>query len=415
MTQTNLNKLVLLALVATISLLFLGMIAQFLMAIFMAGLFAALTQPVFHWLTRLFGGNRYMAAAVNLLLLVLVVLLPVTLLAGIFIAQAVDVGRSLTPVAVQFVREPEAFVTWLHDLPYYHEIMAYEETLKDKLAASIEAAGGFLVGGISVVAIGTAHLAFMALVFLYTFFFFQLDGHKVVHAILYYLPLEDRVERRLLTKFTLVTQAMLKGTFLIGLLQGALAGIAFAVAGVPHAVFWGTVMAVLSIVPGIGSAVVWVPASIILVVQGNVFAGLGLLAFCALVVGSIDNLLRPILVGKDTNMHELMIFFGTLGGLFTFGMSGILIGPVIASLFLTIWEIYGEAFRDVLPEVGEDTVEAPAHAIAENGPYDDETAAAMAAALEVVEDDAGAEGARAQTGAQGDRLAGQLPDTSGPA
>jgi hypothetical protein len=161
--------------------------------------------------------------------------------------------------------------------------------------------------------------------------------------------------------------------------------------------------------------VVWVPASIILVVQGNVFAGLGLLAFCALVVGSIDNLLRPILVGKDTNMHELMIFFGTLGGLFTFGMSGILIGPVIASLFLTIWEIYGEAFRDVLPEVGEDTVEAPAHAIAENGPYDDETAAAMAAALEVVEDDAGAEGARAQTGAQGDRLAGQLPDTSGPA
>ncbi|WP_295888005.1 AI-2E family transporter [uncultured Thiohalocapsa sp.] len=393
MTQDNLNKLVLLTLVAVISLLFLGMIAQFLMAIFMAGLFAALTQPVFHWLTRLFGGNRYLGAAVNLLLLVMVVLLPVTLLAGIFIAQAVDVGRSLTPIAVQFVREPETFVTWLHNLPYYQEVMAYEDTLKDKLVQSIEAAGSFLVGGISVVAIGTANLVFMALVFLYTFFFFQLDGHKVVHAILYYLPLEDRVERRLLTKFTLVTQAMLKGTFLIGLLQGALAGIAFGVAGVPHAVFWGTVMAVLSIVPGIGSAVVWVPASIILVVQGNVVAGVGLFVFCALVVGSIDNLLRPILVGKDTNMHELMIFFGTLGGLFTFGMAGLLIGPVIASLFLTIWEIYGEAFRDVLPEVGEETMEAPAHAIAEDGPYDDETAAAMAAVLAAVkeETDAGDE------------------------
>lgn len=381
MTQDNLNKLVLLTLVAVISLLFLGMIAQFLMAIFMAGLFAALTQPVFHWLTRLFGGNRYLGAAVNLLLLVMVVLLPVTLLAGIFIAQAVDVGRSLTPIAVQFVREPEAFVTWLHNLPYYQEVMTYEDELKNRIAASIEAAGSFLVGGLSQVAISTANLLFMALVFLYTFFFFQLDGYKVVHAILYYLPLEDRVERRLLTKFTLVTQAMLKGTFLIGLLQGALAGIAFGVAGVPHAVFWGTVMAVLSIVPGIGSAVVWVPASIILVVQGHVVAGVGLFVFCALVVGSIDNLLRPVLVGKDTNMHELMIFFGTLGGLFTFGMAGLLIGPVIASLFLTIWEIYGEAFRDVLPEVGEETPEAPAHAIAEKDIYDDATAAAMAAAL----------------------------------
>jgi predicted PurR-regulated permease PerM len=98
--------------------------------------------------------------------------------------------------------------------------------------------------------------------------------------------------------------------------------------------------------------------------------------FCALMVGSIDNVLRPILVGKDTNMHELMIFFGTMGGLFTFGMAGLFIGPVIASLFLTIWEIYGEAFRDVLPEVGEETVDAPAHALAEDEPYDKATPAA---------------------------------------
>jgi predicted PurR-regulated permease PerM len=385
MTQTNVNKLVLLGLVAAISLLFVGMIAQFLMAILMAGLFAALTNPVFQWLTERFGGNRYLAAFANLLLMMILVILPVGLLAGIFIAQAVDVGQSLTPVAVKFVREPEAFMSWLHGLPYYREIMAYEDQLQEHIAGSIEAAGTFLVGGLSQVAIRTANLLFMALVFLYTFFFFQLDGHQVVHAILYYLPLEDRVERRLLTKFTLVTQAMIKGTLMIGLLQGALAGIAFAVAGVSHSVFWGTVMAVLSIVPGIGSAVIWVPASVILIAQGNVVAGVGLLLFCALVVGSIDNLLRPILVGKDTNMHELMIFFGTMGGLFTFGMAGLFIGPVIASLFLTIWEIYGEAFHDVLPDVGEETPHAPAHALAEDGPYDSATAAAMAAAMEVVD------------------------------
>jgi cyanate permease len=98
--------------------------------------------------------------------------------------------------------------------------------------------------------------------------------------------------------------------------------------------------------------VVWIPASLVLIFQGNIAAGVGLMLFCAIVVGSIDNLLRPVLVGKDTNMHELMIFFGTLGGLFTFGMSGLLIGPLIASLFLTLWELYGVAFKDMLPEVG---------------------------------------------------------------
>jgi predicted PurR-regulated permease PerM len=173
----------------------------------------------------------------------------------------------------------------------------------------------------------------------------------------------------MLRKFTSVTQAMVVGTLLIGILQGALAGTAFAIAGVPNAVFWGTVMAVLSIIPGVGSALVWVPASIILIVQGSFGAGLGLLLFCMLVVGSVDNLLRPVLVGKHTDMHELMIFFGTLGGLFTFGMAGLLIGPLIASLFITIWEIYGEAFKDSLPAVHTDGEEQGAASASADEPH----------------------------------------------
>jgi predicted PurR-regulated permease PerM len=110
-------------------------------------------------------------------------------------------------------------------------------------------------------------------------------------------------------------------------------------------------MAVLSIIPSVGSALVWIPASIILIMQGSVTGGAGLLLFCGVVVGSLDNVLRPILVGKDTKMHELMIFFGTLGGIMMFGIAGIFIGPLIASLFVTIWELYGIAFSDYLPEV----------------------------------------------------------------
>jgi predicted PurR-regulated permease PerM len=110
-------------------------------------------------------------------------------------------------------------------------------------------------------------------------------------------------------------------------------------------------MAVLSIIPSVGSALVWGPAAIILIVQGDVVSGVGLLIFCGVVVGSLDNVLRPILVGKDTKMPELMIFFGTLGGIIMFGITGIFIGPLIASLFMTIWDIYAVAFKDILPEV----------------------------------------------------------------
>jgi predicted PurR-regulated permease PerM len=343
---------VLLVLVAGISLLFVTMIRHFLVAIFMAALCAAMTHPLYHRLTLAFGGNRYLASAVSLLLLLLVVLLPVSILVTISIGQAVDVGQSLTPIVVTALKEPGTFGQWLMQLPFYEELLPYEDHITEQAAASIEAVGKLLVGGLSSVAIGTANFLFITVVFFYTLFFFLIDGKKVVDLILYYLPLEDRDERLMLDKFTSVTRAMVRGTLLIGLLQGTLAGLAFFVAGVPNAVFWGTVMAVLSIVPGIGSAVVWVPASIILIVQGDIAAGIGLIAFSALIVGSVDNVLRPTLVGKDTDMHELMIFFGVLGGLLMFGMAGLLIGPLVASLFITIWQIYGVAFKDMLPEVG---------------------------------------------------------------
>ncbi len=155
----------------------------------------------------------------------------------------------------------------------------------------------------------------------------------------------------MLDKFTSVTRATLKGSLLIGLLQGTLAGIAFAVAGIHNAVFWGTMMAILSVIPNIGAALVWVPAVIILIAQGNVTTGVALGLFCGLIVGSLDNLLRPMLVGKDTKMHELMIFFSTLGGIFMFGLAGLFIGPVIGSLLISLWEIYGVEFADVLPDV----------------------------------------------------------------
>ena len=351
MDQDRVNKIVLAIMVIAISALFFTMIHQFLMAIFLAGLFSALARPVYRRLRILFRGHRHLASVTTLLLMIVVVLIPLFLLVGIIVGQAIDVSQKVTPWIRQNLEQPDQITAYLQGLPFYEYLEPYRGVILEKAGQLVGSISNWIVGGLSQATFGTVNFLFMSFVFLYTMYFLQMDGGKLVRKILYYLPLNGDDESLMLNKFTSVSRAMIKGTLLIGILQGGLAGIAFAVAGIDNAVFWGTVMAVLSIIPSVGSALVWIPACIILIMQGSVVGGVGLLAFCGLVVGSLDNVLRPILVGKDTKMHELMIFFGTLGGILMFGIPGVLIGPLVASLFITIWELYGVAFSNYLPEV----------------------------------------------------------------
>ena len=351
MNQETVNKSTLLLLLLFISALFLSMIEVFLMTLFLAGLFSAMTRPVYLYLAQLFGGRRHLASMVTLILLFFIVLIPTLLLIGIVVGQAIEVGQSVTPWVKETLSDKGGIAEYLQSLPFYEQILPYQETIIQKAGQSVGAISKFLVDGLSSATLGTVHFVFMAFVMLYSMFFFFLDGDRFMKKALYYLPLDSDDENRMLEKFTSVTRATLKGTFIIGFLQGALAGLAFFVVGIPNAVFWGAIMAVLSIIPSVGSALVWVPAAIILIANGQVAAGIGLIIFCGVLVGSLDNLLRPILVGKDTKLHELMIFLSTLGGIFMFGVVGLFIGPIIASLFVTIWGIYGVAFKEVLPDV----------------------------------------------------------------
>ena len=334
-----------------ISALFFSMIQQFLMVIFLAGLFSALARPVFRRFNIIYKGHRHLASATTLVLMIFVVMIPLLSLIGIVVAQAVDVGQSITPWIKQTLSEPGQISSYLEHLPFFDQLEPYRETILKRAGELVGYVSKWIAGGLSSATFGTVYFVFLSFVFLYTMYFFQMDGDKLMNKILYYLPLDSADESVMLEKFTSVTRATLKGTLLIGILQGGLAGTAFAVAGIDNAAFWATVMAVLSIIPSVGSAMIWIPAAIFLMLQGSVAGGIGLVIFCGLVVGSLDNLLRPILVGKDTKMHELMIFFGTLGGIMMFGITGIFIGPLIASLFITIWELYGIAFSDYLPEV----------------------------------------------------------------
>jgi predicted PurR-regulated permease PerM len=351
MSRDVIHKSFLLILVLFISALFLYMIRPFLMALLLAGIFSALAHPLYRRLVRALRGRRTLASAVTVLLIVMGVLLPVAGLLGVVTAQAIKVGQSVTPWVQTQLASPDTISRWLSGLPYYDQVAPYRDTLIQKAGQLVAWLTHFLVNGVQAATMGTVHFIVMLFILLYAMYFFLVDGDKLLEKILYYIPLEDGDERRMLARFTSVSRATLKGTAVIGVVQGALAGIAFAVAGIPSAVFWAALMAVLSIIPGIGTALVWGPAALILATQGHWAAASGLAFFCGVVVGGVDNLLRPRLVGKDTEMHDLLILFSTLGGIALFGFIGFIIGPIIAALFVTVWEIYGVVFKDVLPEV----------------------------------------------------------------
>ena len=349
MSTTNISKIVLLMLVLAISAVFLTMIKEFLMAILLAGIASSMTQPLFRRLTRLMRGNQRLGSISTLLVIVLLIIVPLGSLLGVVTAEAIKVGNSVTPWVQDKLSHPDQISLWMQQQKFYSQIQPFEDDIFLKAGQIVGFLSKFLISSLSTATAGTMQFFFMLFIMLYSMYFFLIDGPSLLNRILYYLPLKDEDERKLIDKFTSVTRATLKGTAVIGALQGSLAGLAFLVVGIPSSVFWGTIMVVLSIVPGIGTGLIWLPAAIILVAGGSTAKGLGLAIFCGLVVGSIDNFLRPRLVGKDTKMPDLLILLGTMGGIVMFGILGFIIGPIVAALFVTVWEIYGMVFRDLLP------------------------------------------------------------------
>jgi predicted PurR-regulated permease PerM len=207
------------------------------------------------------------------------------------------------------------------------------------------------VASVAAASRGTAVFFFHLFLMLYAMFFFLLRGKEYLARILYYIPLAPDSENRLVAKFVSVARATIKGTLVIGVIQGGLGGLGFVAAGIQGWAFWSVVMVILSIIPGIGTALVWVPAVIYLFAVGFAGKAIALGLWCALVVGMVDNLLRPRLVGRDTEMSDLLVLISTLGGIIAFGATGFIIGPIVAALWVTVWEIYGEMFSEVLPLV----------------------------------------------------------------
>ncbi|NND37248.1 MAG: AI-2E family transporter [Gammaproteobacteria bacterium] len=348
MQPNQLQNFFFLGLVLLVSAAFLFLLSGYLQPIFWAAILGVLFLPVQYSLERRLRDRRSLAAVLTVILIFFTVLVPSLLVTSAVVNEATQLYQRIQSGEI----DPGAALRWLQGwvpgLTSWAEGLGIDVAQWPQKVSEIAVKASQYVGGKALTA-GQNVASFMVkfLIMLYLLFFILRDGDQMMEKIIAALPFGDERERELFGKFAEVSRATLKGTLVIGVIQGTLGGMMFGVLGIQGAVFWGVVMVFLSILPLVGASLVWIPAVIFLVVSGAYGKALAMALFGGVVIGLLDNVLRPILIGRDTKMPDYLILLSTLGGLSIFGISGFVIGPIIAALFLAVWAMFEKEHRDL--------------------------------------------------------------------
>ena len=359
------------------SLVWLVMIVTVLFAIVLSPLSGAVSWAVFIAIVfaplqersvQVCRGRRGWAAFGTLVVIVFSVLLPTALLSSSIAHEAAAFYQRFKTGEIQlnayFQRGMDMLPAWARaglDRLELFDIAEVQRRFVEALGRSSQAltSRAFIIGQ------NTLQFLLNLFVMLYLLFFLLRDGRRLAAKAAHALPLKPRHTKRLIAEFATVVRATVKGNVVIALVQGTLGGLAFWVLGITGALLWGAMMALLSLLPAVGAALVWGPVAIYLLSTGSIWPALGLTAWGVLVIGLVDNVLRPIMVGKETRLPDYLVLVATLGGLAVFGLNGFVIGPVIAAMFLATWEMFAEVRaeeRQELPQAAEgevDTESAP--------------------------------------------------------
>jgi len=328
-----------------VSVAFIWLVQSFVQPIFWAVALGIVFFPMQRKLDGLLKGRTRLAAALSVIVILLIVVLPLGALVTAVAAEAVSLYERIRSNEINV----SGAIDWIElQLPLVVEtaesLGVDLERVQSQLATSAVTVSQFVAGRAVAIGQDTIRIAIYFFLMLYLLYFFMRDGEKIVEGMIRALPFGDERERHLIERFAEVSRATIKGTLIVGIVQGLFGGIMFAAFGIGAPVLWGVVMALLSIIPAVGPALVWLPAAIMLIANGSIWSGIIMIALGSLVIGLADNLLRPVLVGRDTRMPDYLILLSTLGGLTAFGISGIVIGPIIAAFFLSIWEMAEEEY-----------------------------------------------------------------------
>jgi predicted PurR-regulated permease PerM len=327
-----------LLLVIAISLAFAWILWPFYGAVLWATVLAIVFAPLYRRLSR--STRRHnLAAFATVGIIVVIVILPSTLITASLVQEAAGVyGRFQSGelnVAGDFQCIVDALPTWVASLLDRLGLTNVAEMQERLLAGLAKGSQFFATQALNIGQI-TFELIVRLFVMLYLLFFLLRDGDELFRTIKNAIPLSAGQQRAVFSKFTTVIRATVKGTIVVAVVQGTLGGLIFWFLGIRAALLWAVLMAFLSLLPAVGAALVWVPVAIYLMVTGAFWQGLVLIAYGVCVIGLVDNLLRPILVGSDTKMPDYLVLLSTLGGIEIFGMNGLILGPLIAAMFLVV-------------------------------------------------------------------------------
>lgn len=339
MEFSKIRNFLFIGLLVIVSVFFLVMIKTFAYPIFWAAIIAGMFYPIYRTINRRLKVPN-LSTAITMMCILVVIVLPLILISTLVIKESFDLYSSITQNSSELNQGLHQAVNWIKHNPITARLSIDESFWAEKFAEMAKSITSFLLGSAKQFTENSIVFAIMFFITFYTLFFFIRDGEKILKKIMHLCPLGDDQEKMLYDKFVSTTRATIKGSLIIGLIQGALGGLMFLIAGIQGALIWGILMVIVASVPGIGSYFIWLPAAIVQILIGHTWTGIGMIIFGSLVIGTIDNLLRPVLVGKDSQMHPLLVLLSTLGGIAVFGISGFIIGPVIASLMLAFWDMY---------------------------------------------------------------------------
>ena len=322
-----------------------AVVSSFAAALLWSALAAILFQPLYTRMLARFPNRANLAAGLTMLIITVAVVIPTMVIGTMVVEQASTVYTRIRAGEIDFA----AYFQQVHGaLPDRLRRLADGAGLTsiERVQARVSNTIGSRVSMIATQALSIGRDAFAFVlsfcIALYVTFFLLRDGEHLGRSIREALPLERGVADRLVDKFVAVVRATIKGSVIVGLVQGGLGAITFWIVGVPAALLWGLLMAITALLPALGPAIIWVPVAIYLLASGAVWQGIVVIGSGVVVIGMADNILRPILVGRDTGIPDWVVLVTTLGGIELFGLSGIVVGPVVAALFLAGWQILTE-------------------------------------------------------------------------
>lgn len=333
-TKNNHSQYFFLLALLAVSVLTIFIFKPFFSAILAAAILAVIFQRPYNYFLRITGKRKAVSSILASVLIILIVIVPVLILLGLIAAEVNGAVQSISNISGQIGKV--GILNIIGSSDFFQQIHFGE--LLDKSALVDTSRTVLLI--ISKTYQGISSSGFWLFVMFLSLFYFFIDGKEIVKKMIYLSPLSDTHEKMLIEKFVSISRATLKGTIVIGIIQGAIGGIVFLITGVSSPFLLAFLMIIFSVIPLVGAFIIWLPAGIIMLSLGNVWQGITIIAVGVLIISTIDNLLRPKLVGRDTQMYPLLVFFSTVGGIILFGISGFILGPVIMAFFLTLWEIY---------------------------------------------------------------------------